>query len=436
MSHKQSVFTIISGIFFLLVALNSCNKNEELGVNVLPPEDLLNVGYTISIPVTAYTVKDDSIRTDKTLYNLTGSFYDPVFGQTTAGTYTQFRLSTNDVNFGTNPVCDSIVLSLTYYSYYGDTNTSLTLNVFEIAEDFYADTTYYAYDELGVYKQNLANFTFFPRPSDSVTLDSTSYAPHLRVKLKKTLGQKFINASGSSYLANNENFLQFFKGLYYTVNKVSSGGIMLYFNLTAALSKLTLYYHNDSDTNEYDFVINSSCARFNTFNHYNFSQAASSLHNQLNGDTTLGDNLVYVQPMAGTRVHIKFPEALTLNNLGKIAINKAELVVNIDETNITDYPPPDKLTLIKINSDGTYSFLPDYYYGDPYFGGSYNETKKEYRFNISTYLQQALINGSFNDRGLFMTVSGASIKANRAVIFGNKNTAGNLRLEIIYTKIN
>jgi hypothetical protein len=423
-----SVISLCIGIF------TSCNKNEEIGINVQPEGDILGVSFISSIPILAHTVLEDSVRSDETVYNLVGSYMDPVFGLTTAGCYTQFRLTTSNVDFGLNPVCDSIVLSLLYKSYYGDTSSYLTLNVYEIADDFYLDNTYYSNQKLGVFKNNLANITFKPNFVDSVTVDSASYAPHLRIKLKKTLGDKIIAASSSSDLADNSSFLKFFKGLYISTNSVSSSGAIIYFNLLSSLSKITLYYHSDNGLFNYSMVIDDYCARYNYFDHY-YSSADVLFKNQINGDTTLGNDFLYLQAMAGTKIKFKFPDITSLNSLGRIAVNKAELVMKVDETNIDTYPPPANLTLVLINTDGSLSFLPDYNYGSAYFGGIYNSTNKEYRFNIGKYIQDVLQRGYINDNGLFLVVSGASIYANRAVILGNNSAENNFRLEITYTKI-
>ncbi len=428
-------FSFISLFLLAFAFLNSCNKNEELGLNVQPSEDMLNVFYTKSIPIAAYTVYEDSIRTDETTYNLAGSYLDPVFGLTTAGAYTQFRLTTTSVGYGANAHCDSIVLSLAYQGFYGDTSSYLHLNVFEISDDFYYDNIYYSNDVLGVYKNNLADINFKPNFKDSITVGSIKYAPHLRVKLKNSLGQKFIDASGTSDLADNTAFLKFFKGLYISTNNVTSGGTILYLNFLSSISKLTMYFHNDEDTLAYNFVINSDCARFNKFDHKKFSQASQDLKLQLKGDTTKGDSLLYIQAMAGTKIRLKFPEAMNLKDLGKIAINKAELVLKVEDNSTDIYAPPDKLILSKINSDGTLSFITDYAYGDAYYGGSYSSTTKEYRFNVSKHIQDALLNGAFEDQGLFILVSGAAVKSNRVVIKGAKRSEDNLRLEIIYTKL-
>jgi hypothetical protein len=430
-------------LFLFISFFTSCNKNEELGINIQPSEDMLDVGIK-SIHAQAYTVREDSVRTDETVYNLVGSYFDPIFGQTDAGAYSQFKLTTTAVNFGSNPVCDSVVLSLAYQGFYGDTSSSLTLNVFEISDDFYYDNNYYSNDKLGLYKNNFANINFKPNFKDSVQVGSVKYAPHLRIKLKNTLGQKFINASGTSDLADNTSFLKFFKGLYISTKSVSSGGAILYFNFLSSISKLSLYYHNDADTAAYNFVIDDKCARYNFFDHKKFTNANNILKQQLAGDTALGDSVLFIQAMAGTKIKIwiDFNEIMGLKALlkdtlnGRIAINKAVLVMKVDESTIDDYSPPEKLILSKINSDGTLSFLADYVYGDAYYGGSYSSTTKEYRFNVSKHIQDALLLGkNFTDYGLYLLVSGAAVKSNRAVIKGNNTSQDNLRLEIIYTKI-
>ena len=423
-------------ILIVLITVISCNKNEEIGYNVHPQDNTIGVYYKNDIPVLAHTIREDSIRTDETYTNIIGSVYDPVFGTTTAGMFVQFRLSDNNVTFGTNPVCDSLVLSLAYRGLYGDTNYVHTINVYEILESFSIDNAYYSNQYLGTYKNNLCNSHFVPNLKDSVILGTSHFAPHMRVKLKNILGQKIIAASGTSNLADNTNFSSFFKGLFITVKKADFDGSMIYINPTATLSKLILYYHNDNGNSTYSFPINDNSARYNVFDHYNYSNANTTFKQQLKGDTTLGEQTLYLQTMGGTKVLLKFPEAVKLNDLGNIAINKAELVLKLDETNIDTYLPPEALSMSYIKNDETLSFLPDYtLYGDSYFGGKYNSVTKEYRFNIGKYLQNALVNNSFDDKGVYLTISGAAIGARRLVFFGPQNNSGKLRLEVIYSII-
>jgi hypothetical protein len=429
-------------IFVLLgISMTSCNKNEEIGSNIQPSENLLNVIFVNNIPITAHSLIEDSIRSDETILNLIGSYNDPIFGTTTAGFYSQFRLTTSAVDFGTNPVCDSIFLSLAYNGgFYGDTSSLMTLNVYEISQSFTLDNSYYSNERLGIFKNNLANYSFKPKLGDSVKIDGTNYAPQLRLKLNRSLGQKIISASGTSHLTDNTSFLEYLKGLYITTNRVNSKGSIIYINPLSSLTKLRMYYHNDADTLTYNLVLDANCARFNTFDHYKHQGADINLIHQIYGNQSLGGNILYLQSMAGTKIRLKFPKAIDSSYyrntpLNKIAINKAELVVHVDPSTVDLFTPPSTLSLIMINKDSTLSFLPDISYGEAYFGGSYNSSTYEYRFNISKYLQNALINHGFNDHDLYIVVSGAAVKGNRAVLFGPNSTTNNMRLEIIYTKL-
>jgi hypothetical protein len=433
--NQSRIQAIIPALIFLLLLFFSCKKEEELGVEVQPAGDELNISYTDTFFISAYTVRDDSVRTDETLINMVGCINDPVFGRTSAGAYTQFRLPDNNVNFGPNPVADSVILSLAYHAHYGDSTQPVMLNVFEVDKPFHIDSAYYAFTRLPCFKNDLASaFTFIPNYTDSVSVEGANQAPQLRVKLSKSLAEKFIAASGTASLSDNDQFANFFKGLYITVAQTGSKGQMIYFNLLSSASKLTLYYHNDNESLKYTFVLNDKCARINTFDHYNFLYADMGLKSQLAGDTLAGNQILYIQPMGGTRVKMKFPSLLSLVTNRKVAVNKAELVFKAEKSDPGE-KLPDKMTLVRIKENGSLGFLPDALMGDQYFGGTLNSSD-EYRFNIAKYIQEYLLQGGLGDIGLYITVSGASVKANSAVIAGHQAASGNLRLELTYTHIN
>ena len=217
-----------------------------------------------------YTTKEDSLRSDEASYALLGSYLDPVFGLHSASFYSQLRLSSNNADFGTSPVADSIVLTLVYKAVYGDTLTPQTVNVYELDENIYRDSSYYSNDAFATAGVMLGSKTFVPAPLDSVWVDSVKKAPPLRIKLDPFLAQRFIAVSGSANLADNSSFLEFFKGIYVTTNPVGSKGAILSFDLLNSLSQVTMYYKNStSDSLKYNFVINENCARINHFDHYN-----------------------------------------------------------------------------------------------------------------------------------------------------------------------
>ena len=91
--------------------------------------------------MTAYSFLEDTLSTTNTTANLIGEVHDPVFGDCRASTYAQFNLTGSSVNFGANPVVDSIVLTLQLASYYGDTNSRVGLRVYQLTEPLTPATT-------------------------------------------------------------------------------------------------------------------------------------------------------------------------------------------------------------------------------------------------------------------------------------------------------
>jgi hypothetical protein len=437
--NSKLLFIVIISISFLF----SCEEPDIIGLEVQPSNDKLNVQFTDTNTLTTYSVREDSIRTDETQYNLLGTFIDPVFGQTYASIYTQFRLSSDNVDFGANPVLDSLILTLDYEDFYGSIlkyDGLQKIKIYELAQDIYKDSSYYSNKNKSYSTTELANLTFLPDFEDSITIDSERYAPHLRIKLDNSLGQIFLDASGTDVLSDNDqtHFLDFFKGLYITTEQVGvSKGAILYFDLLSTLSKMTLYYKNDeNDSLKYDFLINEHCARFNNFNHYDYYDADPVLKQQIiDTNITLGDSILYLQAMGGIKTKIMFPNMQIWDNYGIIAVNKAELIIKVNETTDASlYEPPTKLSLVRINEQGENTFLLDQFEGEEYFGGSYNSARKEYRFVISRYIQD-LINKTKTDYGLYLMISGSSVKANRAVLNGSKYSSNNIRLLLTYTKL-
>jgi len=421
----------------LLLFLGGCTEPDNIGMDIQPEGDLVNVLYTDTTTVKAYTVAEDSVITDEILYNLLGNYNDPVFGKVSASFYTQIRLSANNIDFGPNPVCDSIILTLAYKGFYGDTLTPLTIQVYELLESIYLDSSYNSKSSVPHSGVNLAqNISYYPRIKDSVTINGIKMAPHLRVKLNNSFGNYLINASNN--LQNNVSFTQFFKGLYVTTTPVNNGGVICYFDLLSSLSQVTLYYHNDNYNALYfNFVIDQYCARFNTFDHFGFQNAVSPLKQQLLGNLTSSDSVLFVQAMAGTKIKVQFPYIKDFILHNNIAISNAELVMVVDNNDLTisDYSPPLKLLVVRELNNGAIAFLPDYYEGESFYGGNYNETKKEYRFRITKYIQ-GLINGTYNDdKSLNIIVSGSSIKSNRVVLKGFNRMSNKSRLIITYINI-
>ena len=405
-------------------------------MSIQPPSDKLNVSFTDTLSINTYCAKDDSVLSDETSTNMLGSINDPIFGKSNAGFVTQFTLPTANLSFA-GATLDSVVLSLAYLGSYGDTLTPMNIHVYELTEDITKAATYYSNRVFQSSATDLANNKTIANttPRDSVLVAGVKYPPHLRIKLDNSLGQKIFNASTDN-LASTANFQTFFKGLKVEASTASGNGSILYFDLLAlnAMSKLTLYYKNDTVPASYSFTIDANCARVNHFTH---DYSTANLINAQFSDHSQGQNLSYIQSMAGLKVHIDIPNIMKLANLGSISINKAELIINSEETtsNVTAFPVPASLALVGIDNSGNSTYILDQYEAASYYGGTYNSTKKQYTFNIARHLQEVL-SGKINNNGLSLLVSGSTIKGDRLVIHGGgKVNPSAMRLKLTYTKI-
>jgi hypothetical protein len=309
---------------------------------------------------------------------------------------------------------------LDYQSYYGDTNVSQTFHLYELSSSIYPDSTYYSNISPGFLTGQQApvgTYTYTPRPNDTA----------LVISLPQAFAQKFIDAP-SGVWADNAAFLAFFKGFCFVADTMTPGGSVIYYNLLSTKTKVILYFTNESTSSSYSFSINTNCARINLFSHNYSSSQVTGLNDSLGNPGNL-----FIQAMAGTGVRLYLPGLNTYKDSGAVIVSKAVLVIPVNTLYYNPlYPSPTKLLNVAFNADKTYSFLPDYLSGESYFGGTYDDTRKEYRFNIGRYVQQ-LIDGDRDDLGIALLSGDNRVSAYRTVIKNTGNPDG-IRLEMYYFK--
>ena len=137
--------------------------------------------------------------------------------------------------------------------------------------------------------------------------------------------------------------------------------------------------------------------------------------------------------MAGVKTKIRFPHIMDYIKDGMITINKAEVEITVADSSTDHYDAPAKLLLLAVDSAGNPLFLADQFQGSSYYGGDYNSSTRKYKFNIAYYLQNVLT-GKTKDYGLYLAVSGGSVQANRAIIYGGTSTISKMKLNLFYTK--
>jgi uncharacterized protein DUF4270 len=415
-----------SCLIVIIVFIYGCKEPDNVGLEVLPKSDLSSLNFSDTFTLQTSVVREDSVPASGNSANLVGVINDNLFGISRASFYTQVWLSSFNVNFGSGAICDSVILTLAYSGYYGDTTTAHNFEVYRLNENILTDTVYYSNRTFSAPDLLGSLSTSDIRPTDSID----GKAPHLRIPLDKNiLGPAFLNPSSSAVYESNSAFKEYFKGIYVKdASSPSTGGCILYFALKDTMSKITLYYNSGSS---FTFPFPGVTAP-EKINHFEHDYSTAIFGNNFN-DPDFGKNLSYVQSMAGIKTKIGFPFLNDLVKSGNISINKAELVITIDNTTTSTYSAHSSLFLVGIDSGGSGYFLPDAITSASNFGGA--QTNGTYTFLITRYIQQ-ILTGARKDYGLFLVASGASANANRTVIGGSGNSSIPLKLKLSYTNIN
>ena len=427
-----------SAVFLALIAVtfSACKEPEGIGLDVLPQGEEMPIDWTY-IEIEAQTVQFDSVRTSGRGSYAIGDFGDPIFGRVQSQLYSQFMLNSLPGPFEPTDVVDSVFLNLDYSGYYGRVDKLRGLHrfgVFEILDDIEAGTSYYSDDDVdNVDMTPLGEIEFHPDLLNDVVAGEDTLGSSLRIRLDNQLGVRIIN---SSNLDDDSLFVDEFKGLNVrSLNTMmpSDMGSLLFFDMNSSDSRLELFYHNDEDTVQYKFNMNNDNALFTNVTH-DFS---TEITDAFAGGTTVGAETLYVQGLAGTRIRVSFPHLRQLNELGAVAINKAELVVPVDEDRLDDFGVPTILTVSSVNEfDSAFTILDQTaeFNGIDYYGGIYDSDNKEYVMNVARELQSILSNPDEPDYGFYLA-SLVAVDGKRVVINGPAHPTRPLKLRMTYTII-
>ena len=436
---------VIGFVGMVMIFWGCTNDINDLGKDLLLPGDLVQVRNYSEKNIKAYTVSDGNQRTDEPGYNLLGTFNDPLFGKSTADFACQFRLSAYPDSLKTpsiNPVIDSLVLVLLYKDVYGDTLTPQQLKVYELASDLDIDLKYFQDTNLkNMSKAELVGAkNYIPKfklDSLSTTYGSTKAAPkdttvqEIRIKLDQKLITKLMSADSLTW-SDNDKFIKYFKGLYIEAGDLTQGGAVMKVGALAAGSNMAIHYHtNKTDSLTYIYAINESCARVSRFAHdYSKTEFAANLDK-----TNVQDSLIYLQTTGGLRTKIFIPDLGTWSDSTNFAINRAELIFQVDSTitDLTKLVPNEQLVLTAIDKDGKEYFPSDLAFSSLYYGGTYNSTDKTFRFNIAKHMQE-VIEKKKENYGFYLSTAFRSATFRRVVLKGATSKTG-IKLEIAYSKI-
>ena len=405
---------------FLALAFGCTKPTTDIGLGLQPASELLDVVVIDTVTVELATLREDSLRTERLSTGLVGSVYVPRFGQVRASLATQLRLSATDLNFGENPVADSLFLQLRYTGdFYGRLSPS-SFSVQPLTDSLSYDSSYYS----SWTPQTTGDEWVSPltgamdlRPADELILGEDTLPPTLRIPLRTDLGQTLVNLDSSTY-DENASWFAVVPGILVQPLDVLHGALA--FDINSGLSVMRLHYHNDTDTSFYDFLISPLSARMNLFEHV-FEGELAVLDADESVEELAGSERAYVLSASGTKVRLRFPHlAAFQDSLADVpTVLKAELVLPVEpESFDKPVPAPDRLFVLLENEEGNLSETPDEEAPIP-VDGTYDATRKAYVFNLSSTVQ-ALMKGDLDGRELYLVSSRRGVSVSSVVLKGTQ----------------
>jgi len=380
----------LAAVFFIV----SCEEDAtRIGNGLLPSNDYVTISSTDTLSVWAYTMYDDSVRSELPSVSFLGELYDPYFGTTTAEFVTEIRLGGiwDDEPF----TIDSVKLHLALVDISKLSDVVHTLKISEIATQLNVDSLYYSTTTLPLTGYSVDNIVF---PAlDSLVNDVFFDLP---VEFGEYLTR---DTSKFFYSSTKPDFRSYFNGLYFQMN-TSSDPLLLALTLAppATLGTnqnfIVLYMHDeDFKAKEFYFVLDATNrnASFNKFTH-NYSTAEPDKKIKHINDG-YKDTLSYIQYLNGVYTKFVFPGLEAIKNdpgFDNIVINKATLKIPVhyDDDKYKPSTFPKELVLRYRTNKGTAFVVPEYYYdvSHGFFDGGIDTLKNVYDFNIPGFVQSYL----------------------------------------------
>ncbi len=430
----------------LLATLAGCKEDAGvIGLDLQPGGEALDLNVNDTLSLVTTTIAVDSVKTDELSQNILGSYNDPLFGKVSTQVLTEFRLPENNLNFGTSPVLDSVVLVFRFNgnkANYGQLDAQ-KFKVCKLNDRIYADRSY---TNNSAFSIDVADISYHQAVqalnlTDSITVAVGNHTekrpPHLRIRLSDAFGNTLLNTPGANY-ASDEAFLNnVLKGIAIIPDNpgqsAGQGGIVG-LDLQSAISGLVVYYN---DTMQKTFIVTSSSARIGVYQHSNKNtQLTGQISNPGNYDTT------FVQSLGVARTKIQVPHLYGVLNDRKTLINMAELIIPVYPNTVdVNYKAPSRLGLFAIDETGGQALLTDELDNPTRFGGFYDSASASYHFVITRHIQQLISNylmqGKDLNRGFYLIVpTDNPYTASRAMLDTRKNPTRRIRLKLTYTKTN
>jgi Domain of unknown function (DUF4270) len=408
----KKLFPELGLVGLLILGFSSCN--EEFSTL---DTDIINGNFSrldSSFSVKAYSKLLGPVQTNNQQTYKLGMYYDPLYGTSVVDFLGQLEMSSNSPTFPVdtlNPVLEKVILTMPFYSdsdqdsdgntvytldsIYGSTpinvgvyESNYFLRDFDPNTNFEENQLYYSnqgttfQDNLGALLLQKDNFI----PSNLETefiiegLDTLNIAPGFNVELPTAFFQeKIIDQEGQEVLINNNNFKEYFRGIFFKVSGIEQEGSLFMFDPENA--KITLYYSSDTttlddngnqttdDDGEIVRVLDSYDLTFTgiNVNAYQNNLPASIVAALSNPNTTDGEETLYLQGGEGIATIIDLfggdDNQNGIDDLQELReknwlINEANLIMYVDQSKVTGgSKEPERIMIFDTRNN---SILADY----------------------------------------------------------------------------
>ncbi len=364
MEKRMNTLKNLAVIALVFTCFIACDKDfADIESDIINNENASHFSTGSSLyDVIARTKVLGPVQTNNLPLNALGIYNDPNFGKTTASFVTELESSTIDPSFGENTVLDSVVLTIPYFStateisdegvptfridsLFGDSPIKVSLfenNYFlrdfnPSGDEVNQRQLYYSNRSTGIDNISTAQLegtpilqvadnpldfsttnlsSFLPNPNQIVLKDgddmNTTLSPALRVKLRPEYWQeKIIDKENQPELSNQNNFNDYFRGIYFKVEELdSNAGNMILLNLASSNANIVLYYTRDNANADADPVQSTYVLNFSSYsangnnvngNRVNFIENEFELND---GDSENGDENLFLKGQQGSIAEI------------------------------------------------------------------------------------------------------------------------------------
>ena len=528
----------------MAVFLYSCDKDFNAIGDGLIGDDHFGLEAE-KYDVVAFNQEVTPIQSNTMTPNALGILDNPLFASTTANFVTQVGLSSYPIKVGDSPVIQSVVLEIPYFNHatatdnegnttyvldsiYGDKNGKIKLSVYEsgiqMRSSYLSGGTqlpqFYYTDQNSEFESKkvgsrlndgdvLQNDEFFFDAKEIVikTTDPTTKvetttrkAPQMTLQLNKQFFQDRILNADASKLAAEDVFQEYFRGLYFNVEKSGSNPSSLAL-MDFSKGVITIKYKaktssttDDPEATEDKEILLNLKGTFTTT--ANFLQDTRNVDYQsaitTNVNKTDGDERLYLKGGVGSLAVIKLfnpTDVLSYDSNGAVVngangvsdqldeirsnvaiknwkVNEANLVFYIDADKMAGTQEPNRVYLYNLTDN---TILADYStdavsaYGGVISKGT-DKRGKSYKIRITSHIRNLVKDATVKnvDLGLVVSLSPTTVAFNAlkeknaitpvvprtsllnplgTIIYGGKVSTSTpedkrLKLEVYYTKPN